>query len=239
MLNGVFDIHFRGIALVLFPRRGEVLVSKVKSANEKKALSLKRDRRNVYGENPQASRKGIRRGKQRSHMEERRSARKILSLLKERAEESDAIEADVLTKTAVLRSKHRGFKKTPDRPLGEVVKRKLAKREESRRRLKDTRPVYPIIYAAEKFDTPYVRPLHKRTIMFQLRRLVNAKGSGRKKPELIRAHERKEAARWRDAIVRDAPLLHGFFAEEPQWRERMLRWCEKTLDSASDPDSSW
>jgi len=41
-------------------------VSKVKSATEKKALSLKRDRRNTYGENPQASRKGIRRGKQRS-----------------------------------------------------------------------------------------------------------------------------------------------------------------------------
>jgi len=215
-------------------------VSKVTSAKEKKALSLKRDRRNVYGENPQASRKGIRRGKQRSHMEERRSVREILSHLRERAEESDAIEADVLTKTEVVKSKHKGFKKTPDRPLREVIKRKLAKREESQSRLKDTPPVYPNIYAAEIFATPYVRALHKRTIMVQLRYHVNAKGWGRyaKKPKLIRAHERKEAVRWREAILRDAPLLHGFFAEEPQWRERMLRWCEKTLDSTADLDNS-
>lgn len=214
-------------------------MSKVKSAREKKALSLKRDRRNVYGENPQANRKGIRRGKQRSHMEERRSVREILSHLRERADESDAIEADILTKTAVVRSKHKGFKKMPDRPLGEVVKRKLAKREESQRRLKDNPPVYPNIYAAEIFDTPYVRALHKRTIMFQLRLRVNAKGwGGLKKPKLIRSHERKEAVRWREAILRDAPLLHGFFAEEPQWRERMLRWCENALDSTSDPDNS-
>jgi hypothetical protein len=217
------------------------VVSKVKSAKEKKALSLKRDRRNVYGENPQASRKGIRRGKQRSHMEERRSIREILSHLRERAEESDAIEADVLTKTAVVRSKQKGFKKTPDRPLGEVIKRKLAQREQAQSRMKDTPPVYPNIYAAEIFDTPYVRALHKRTIMFQLRYRVNAKRWRRfaKKPRLIRANERKEAVRWREAILRDAPLLHGFFAEEPQWRERMLHWCEKTLGSASDPDNSW
>jgi hypothetical protein len=216
-------------------------VSKVKSAKEKKALSLKRDRRNIYGENPQASRKGIRRGKQRSHMEERRSAGKILSHLRERAEESDAIEADVLTKTAIVRSKHKAFKKTPDKSLGEVVKRKLARREESQSRLRDATPAYPNIYSAEIFDTPYIRALHKRTIMFQLRYRADAKRWGRnaKKSRLIRTHERMEATRWREAILRDAPLLQGFFAEEPQWRDRMLHWCEETLSSASDSDKSW
>jgi hypothetical protein len=215
-------------------------VSKVKSPKEKKALSLKRDRRNIYGENPQASRKGIRRSKQRSHMEERRSVGKILSHFRERAEESDAMEADVLTKTALVRSKYKAFKKTPDRPLGEVVKRKLAKREESQSRWKGTTPAYPNIYSAEIFDTPYNRALHKRTIKFQLRYHVDAKGRRRyaKQSKLARTHERKEAARWREAILRDAPLLNGFFAEEPQWRERMLHWCEKMLDSSSDSDNS-
>jgi hypothetical protein len=211
-------------------------VSKVKSPTEKKALSFKRDRRNTYGENPQASRKGIRRGKQRSHMEERRSVGKILSHLRESAEESDAIEADVLTKTSLVRSKRKAFKKTPDRPLGEVVKLKKVKREESQSRVKDTSPEYPNIYSAEIFDTPYIRALHKRTIMFQFRYRADAKGRKRyaKTSRLIRTHERKEAARWREAILRDAPLLRGFFAEEPQWRERMLHWCEKTLSSAAN-----
>jgi hypothetical protein len=106
-------------------------VSKIKSPEEKKALSLKRDRRNTYGENPQASRKGIRHGKQRSHMEERRTVGKILSQLRERSEESDATDADILAKTAIVRSRRKAFKKKPDTPLGEVVKRKLAKRTES------------------------------------------------------------------------------------------------------------
>src|SRR5271163_4841156 len=77
-------------------------MSKLKSPQEKKAVSLKRDRRNTYGENPQASRKGIRRGKQRSHMGERRAVSKILGRVRERPEESD--EADVLAKTKMVES---------------------------------------------------------------------------------------------------------------------------------------
>ncbi len=57
---------------VLTWRRAGLPMSKLKSPQENKAVSLKTDRRNTYGENPQASRKGIRRGKQRSHMGERR-----------------------------------------------------------------------------------------------------------------------------------------------------------------------
>ena len=217
-------------------------MSKVKSAKEKKVLSLKKDRRNIYGENPQASRKGIRRGKQRSHMKERRSVGKILSHLRERAEESDAMEADVLAKTAILQSKHKAFKKTPDAPLGEVVKRKLARREKSRHsEAKNAAGLFPDIHSTGAFDTPYISAAHKRTIILALRYgyRINSKGWGRhKKPRLIGTYERKEAARWKEAILRDAPLLKGFFAEEPQWRDRVLGWCEKTLSAASDFDKS-
>jgi hypothetical protein len=54
-------------------------VSRVKNAKEKKQLSLERDRRNIYGENPAASRKGIAKGKQRQHMNERRSSAQELA----------------------------------------------------------------------------------------------------------------------------------------------------------------
>jgi len=212
-------------------RRG--FVSKVKSPQDKKALSLKRDRRNTYGENPEASRKGIRRGKQRSHMGERRAVAQILSGLRERAGENDAIEADVLAKTTIAESKQSAFKKTPDVPLGIVVKRKLAKRELPQSKTSDTAHVYPDIYSEGIFDTPYIRALHKRLITFHLRYRINAHtwGTNKKKPKIVRTYERREAARWREAILRDAPLVKGFFAEEPQWRDRMLRWCGKVLDA--------
>ena len=130
-------------------------MSKIKSPEEKKALSLKRDRRNTCGENPQASRKGIRRGKQRSHMQERRSIGKIPSHLRGRADETDATEADVLAKTAIVESRHKAFKKKRDAPLGEVIKRKLARREESRLS-GDTRNAarsFPDIHSEGAFDT--------------------------------------------------------------------------------------
>jgi len=60
-------------------------LSKVKSPKEKKKLSLARDRSNMYGENPKASRKGIRRGKQRRHMQERRAVGHVLRHLKEKS----------------------------------------------------------------------------------------------------------------------------------------------------------
>jgi hypothetical protein len=210
-------------------------VSNVKSAKEKKALSLKRDRRNIYGENPQASRKGIRRGKQRSHMEERRSVGKILSHLRENAEESDAIEADVLTKASIVKSKHKAFKKMPDSPLGEVIKQKLARRAKV---LQIKAANSGRVYNIEKiFDTPYDRALHKHGILFLLRLRIGPPRWGPHKKKSVRlTHDLQVAELWRSAILRDAPLLRGFFAEEPQWRERMLYWCEKTLNSASDSD---
>jgi hypothetical protein len=101
-------------------------MSKLKSPQEKKTVSLKRDRRNTYGESPQASRKGIRRGKQRSHMVERRAVSEILGRVRERPEESD--EADFVAKKNIFVRKRKAFKKRPDSPLGIVIERKLAKR---------------------------------------------------------------------------------------------------------------
>jgi hypothetical protein len=208
-------------------------VSKIKSAAEKKRLSLERDRRNVYGENSKASRKGIRRGKQRSHMEERRSAGKILRKLREDADKLNAIEADDLTKTSVIRSRQKAFKKTPDRPLGEMVKQKLESRAAVQSGIANTFPVWPNMHSAEIFDRPYVRAIHKRAIMIQIRYHVNPKRSGSHTKRSRRDYDRQEAERWRQAILRDAPPLQEFFAEEPQWRDRMLNWCERTLISTS------
>jgi hypothetical protein len=70
-------------------------MSKFKSPAEKKRLSLQKDRRNVYGECPTSSRKNIRRGKQRGHMEVRRAANEELRSLAGVGNESvaDAVEA--------------------------------------------------------------------------------------------------------------------------------------------------
>ncbi len=210
-------------------------MSTIKSPQEKKDLSLERERRNTYGENPAASRKGIRRGKQRSHMEERRAVSLILGRLRDRVDEDHAMEADVLAKTTVTKKGRTAFKKTPDEPLGIVMKRKLEKRQE----LAESRSIAvdsdgPKLYAEGGFDIPYVRASHKRFIIAHLRIWVNARhwGSNKKKPAYVQENIAKEAARWKEAILRDAPLLKGFFAEEPQWRERMLRWCEETWSSA-------
>ena len=99
-------------------------MSTVKDPEEKKRLSLERDRRNRYGENSKSSRKSIQRGKQRRHMDERRTVGEVLGRLKGSVEEDEAIEAEILAKTRVLDSQRRGFKKQPDTSLGVVLVKK-------------------------------------------------------------------------------------------------------------------
>jgi len=89
-----------------------------------------RDRRNTYGESPHASRKNIRRGKQRSHREERRFANQVLAMVDSESSEERKAQADATLKAGVLNKRLRGFKKDPDTPLGEVIRRKQAKRKE-------------------------------------------------------------------------------------------------------------
>jgi hypothetical protein len=210
-------------------------MSKVKSPKEKKALSLKRDRRNIYGENAKASRKSIPRGKQRSHMEERRSVGKILTQLRDLSEENEAMEADALARTSIVQSKHKAFKKTPDSPLGEVIKAKLSRRSNVQQiKAANTGHTYNVEYI---LDTPYDGTLHKHAILHQLRWHIDQTGFrfGRHKKKSARLKRDLQAAQlWKAAILRDAPLLHGFFAELPEWRDKMLRWCETTLSLASD-----
>jgi len=203
-------------------------VSKVKSPQQKKTLSLQRDRRNVFGENSKASRKNIHRGKQRGHMQERRAVSSLLSRLGEK----ESLEADVQTRLTIIKSRRRAFKKAPDQPLGIVVKEKLKRRRElAQSHARFFARAEPSIHAQGIFDVPYVPGLHKRMILSALRSNTDPQGwhTGRSHLARVRSHERKEAARWKEAILRDAPLLKGFLAEEPQWRDRILRWCEEIL----------
>jgi hypothetical protein len=103
-------------------------MSTVKGPSEKKQLSLKLDRRNTYGENAKASRKGIQSGKQRQHMNERRSAGEVLRGLKGNIPEDEASDAELLIKTRIVGSRRNGFKKQPDTPLGIVLSTKKAGR---------------------------------------------------------------------------------------------------------------
>lgn len=106
-------------------------MSRVKSPSEKKRLSLSRDRRNIFGENSKSSRKNIARGKQRRQMSERREIVQLLGRLVGEVKEDDAAaDTELRVKLAITRSKNRGFEKHPDKPLEEVIKRKLAKRSE-------------------------------------------------------------------------------------------------------------
>jgi hypothetical protein len=102
-------------------------VSKVKSPEEKKRLSYERDRRNVYGENSKSSRKNIRRGKQRTHQDERRSVRQSLATPKV-TDEAAGDEAEARSAIRSRFARLKGFHKHPDRPLGEVVGDKLIRR---------------------------------------------------------------------------------------------------------------
>jgi hypothetical protein len=103
-------------------------MSKVKTPTEKKRISLVKDRRNVYGECPTSSRKNISRGKQRGHMEVRRAANEELRSLRGASTEVDADATDAQTKDRILALSRYAFKKVPDSPLGEVLKRKLKRR---------------------------------------------------------------------------------------------------------------
>jgi hypothetical protein len=104
-------------------------MSTIKTPEEKKQLSLVRDRRNRYGENSKSSRKNIQRGKQRQHMDERRTVHEALGRLKGTLLEDEAIEAELLAKTRITDSQRRGFKKRPDTPLGLVLATKAARKK--------------------------------------------------------------------------------------------------------------
>jgi hypothetical protein len=99
-------------------------MSRVKNPKDKKQLSLERDRRNIYGENSKSSRKNIARGKQRRHMDERRTVSQALNLLRGSADDDAATNAEMKTKTRTADSRRRGFRKSPDQSLRLVLDRR-------------------------------------------------------------------------------------------------------------------
>jgi hypothetical protein len=96
-------------------------VSKLKTPREKKLASLALDSRNVYGENDKASRKGIPRGKQRSHQSLRRAAKRPLQNLSTQQEEDDLVRAEAEVKDREIQAKRKAFKKRPDAPLSALL----------------------------------------------------------------------------------------------------------------------
>ena len=104
-------------------------MSTVKNPKEKKRLSLERDCRNVYGENPAASRKGIAKGKQRQHQNERRGAAQALAVLKGSSDEDFAKDIELKSKVAATVSRRYGFRKTPDLPLGKFLEKRKQPKE--------------------------------------------------------------------------------------------------------------
>jgi hypothetical protein len=103
-------------------------MSKVRTPQQKKRLSYEHDRRNTYGENQKSSRKNIPRSKQISHQEERRSVRQVLVAAQGGVADDvvDEAQSQVLRKGRMKKLK--AFRKSPDRPLGEVIERRLHRR---------------------------------------------------------------------------------------------------------------
>jgi hypothetical protein len=99
-----------------------------KTPQEKKRLSLTRDRRNTYGENDKSSRQSISKGKRRGQMQLRRAVVQTLRVAGGQDEVSiEDTTADVAEVQAIRR--HKRFKKAPDTPLAVVLERKRARRQ--------------------------------------------------------------------------------------------------------------
>jgi hypothetical protein len=104
------------------------IMSKIKSPREKKRISLARDRRNVFGESPHAARKSIPKRKAMAHQQERQAASQALGKVFGNlgVDALEAVENEATTRAKLKRVT--GFKKIPDQPLSQVIKRKQAKR---------------------------------------------------------------------------------------------------------------
>ena len=96
-------------------------LSTVKNPEEKKLLSLKHDRRNVYGENAKASRKGVPRSKQLGNKSVRAAAAQVLANKRGASADLELDAAEALAKSRLVRSERSRFKKTPDAPLFKVL----------------------------------------------------------------------------------------------------------------------
>lgn len=92
-----------------------------RTPQEKKALSLERDGRNVYGENDKASRKNIRRAKARANRANRRADSAALAA----AEGAPDEELNSVAQDRLEGRRRKVWRKVPDQALG----KKLARRD--------------------------------------------------------------------------------------------------------------
>jgi hypothetical protein len=93
-----------------------------RTPQQKKRLSLAKDRRNAYGESPHGARKAIPRRKRLRVRKERHAAKVPLA-----AVDDDALAVDLAAARAE-RKRKASWKKVPDQALGEVLERKTTRR---------------------------------------------------------------------------------------------------------------
>jgi hypothetical protein len=94
-----------------------------RTPQQKKALSLAKDRRNTYGNNDKAARKGVRRRRAIGNRNYRRNVKQAIS------GEVDHVEGlpEALDEAAG-KVRRTSWKKWPDTPLGEVIQQKKQRR---------------------------------------------------------------------------------------------------------------
>ncbi len=103
-------------------------MSKAKTPQEKKRLSLARDCRNTFGESPHAARKSIPKRKAMQHQQERHIANQVISQVSD-TNDSDEIDfMEGVSKAQAALKRRKGFRKYSDEPLGEVIKEKIERR---------------------------------------------------------------------------------------------------------------
>lgn len=94
-----------------------------KTPQQKKALSYVKDRRNIYGESSQASRKGIRFQKRRVNQTYRTTVKSLLKDVGVVGSLQNEAEQDRLTRVEGCIDSHQriDWKKSPDIPLSDYV----------------------------------------------------------------------------------------------------------------------
>lgn len=103
---------------------------KKQSPQQKKRLSLQHDRRSTAGEKSKSNRKNVPLAKQRSHQQERHAVDEALHSLTGALDDTEVDDVEGTAKTVGRREHLRSYKKTPDKPLGEVIKVKSTRRRQ-------------------------------------------------------------------------------------------------------------
>jgi hypothetical protein len=95
-----------------------------RTPQEKKRLSYRKDRRNVYGENSKSSRRNIRKDKRTPHRANRRRENSTLEAVKGVPDGRTAEAAE----QRLLATRPKSWRKDPDAPLAAFVERGLRRR---------------------------------------------------------------------------------------------------------------